>query len=64
MADRAAEDAAAVRVNGMYVGGFIGKPYRVELTGCLKRGRNTLRIEPFPVAQVRFEVYGDKQPDD
>ena len=57
MADRTAEDAAAVRVNGVYAGGFIGKPYRVELTGCLKGGRNTLRIEPFPVAQVRVEVY-------
>ena len=57
MAEDAAEDAAAARVNGEYAGGFIGKPYRVEITRQLKSGRNTVRIEPFPVSQVRVELY-------
>ncbi len=57
MADGAAEDAAAVRVNGAYAGGFIGKPYRVEITRYLTPGRNTVKIEPFAVEKVRVEVY-------
>ena len=57
MAAGAAEDAAAVRVNGAYAGGFIGKPWRVEITRALKPGRNTVRIEPFAVEKVRVEVY-------
>lgn len=57
MTSEAAEDAAAVRVNGAYAGGFIGKPYRVEVTRLLTPGRNTVRIEPFPVCEVRVEIY-------
>ncbi len=57
MAEGAAEDAAAVRVNGAYAGGFIGKPYRLEITRCLRAGRNTVRIEPFAVEEVRVEIY-------
>ena len=57
MAAGAAEDAAAVRVNGAYAGGFIGKPWRVEITRSLKPGRNTVRVEPFGVENVRVEVY-------
>jgi hypothetical protein len=57
MAEDAAEDAAAVRVNGAYAGGFIGKPYRVEVTRHLKPGCNTVRIEPFAVDKVRVEIY-------
>lgn len=58
MADGAAEEAAAVRVNGAYAGGFIGKPYRVEITQALKAGRNTIRLEPFSVRDVRVELFG------
>lgn len=57
MAEGAAEDAVAARVNGAYAGGFIGRPYRVEITRQLKAGRNTVRVEPFPVSQVRIELY-------
>ena len=57
MASGAAEDAAAVRVNGAYAGGFIGKPYRLEITRLLKPGRNTVRIEPFAVEKVRIDLY-------
>lgn len=55
MSPDAAEDAAAVQVNGVHAGGFIGKPYRVEITSRLKAGANALRIEPFPVREVRIE---------
>jgi hypothetical protein len=55
MSPDAGEDAAAVRVNGEYAGGFIGKPYRVEISSRLKAGSNTVTIEPFPVSQVRLE---------
>ncbi len=57
MTDGAAEDAASVRLNGAYAGGFIGKPYRLEITRFLKAGRNTVRIEPFAVEKVRVELY-------
>jgi len=57
MAEHATEDAAAVRVNGSYAGGFVGKPHRVEISRLLKPGRNTVRIEPFPVTRVRIERY-------
>lgn len=57
MAEGASENAAAIRVNGAYAGGFIGKPWRLEITRQVKPGRNTVRIEPFPVQRVRVEVY-------
>jgi hypothetical protein len=53
----AVEAAAAAQVNGAYAGGFIGKPYRIHVTGHLRPGRNTVKIEPFPVWNVRVEVY-------
>ena len=55
MAPDAGEDAAAVRVNGEYAGGFIGKPYRIEISTRLKAGSNAVRIEPFPVSKVWIE---------
>ena len=57
MSDGVAEEAAAVRVNGAYAGGFIGKPYRVHVSRALKPGRNAIRIEPFPVSRVRIEIF-------
>jgi hypothetical protein len=55
MSPEAGEDAAAVRVNGEYAGGFIGKPYRIEISTRLKAGSNAVRIEPFPVSKVWIE---------
>jgi hypothetical protein len=55
MAPDAGEDATAVRVNGEYAGGFIGKPYRIEISTRLKAGLNTVLIEPFPVSKVWIE---------
>jgi hypothetical protein len=57
MAADSAEDAAAVRVNGTFAGGFIGKPHRVEIARHLQAGRNTVRIEPFPVTKVWLEAF-------
>ncbi|MDD4102860.1 MAG: glycosyl hydrolase, partial [Kiritimatiellae bacterium] len=51
------EPAAAVYVNGRYAGGFVGKPYRVAITKHLQEGCNSIRIEPFPVEQVKIEFY-------
>jgi hypothetical protein len=52
-----AETAAAVRVNGAYAGGFIGKPCRVNITRHLQPGSNTVHVEPFGVQNVRVETY-------
>jgi hypothetical protein len=57
MADSATEDAAALRVNGTFAGGFIGKPHRVDIARHLKAGRNEVRIEPFPVSKVWLECH-------
>ena len=51
------EAAARVTVNGAYVGGFIDKPFRLELTRHLKHGKNTLIIEPFAPKAIRLTVY-------
>jgi len=51
------ENAAAVYVNDRYAGGFIGKPYRVAITKHLQEGCNRIRIEPFPVEQVRIAFF-------
>jgi hypothetical protein len=50
------EAAACVTVNGRAAGGFIGKPYRLDVTPFLKPGSNTLRIEPFAPNQARLLV--------
>jgi hypothetical protein len=51
------EQAAAIQVNGQYAGGFIGKPFRLDITAQLKPGENTLHIEPFAPAAVRIVRY-------
>ncbi|MBI4879455.1 MAG: hypothetical protein HY812_07310 [Planctomycetes bacterium] len=43
----APEAAARVTVNGCYAGGFIGAPFRLDVTPHLVAGQNTVRIEPF-----------------
>jgi hypothetical protein len=57
LAAEAMEQAAVLRVNGVYAGGFIGKPWRIEISKSLRVGENTFRIEPFPVQSVRLEFY-------
>jgi hypothetical protein len=51
------EDAARVTINGQYAGGFIGKPYRLDVTRHLVSGRNNIIIEPFASEKIRLTVY-------
>jgi len=48
------EDAAAVAVNGRYAGGFIGRPFRLDVTEYLKTGGNRIEIVPFAPASARL----------
>lgn len=56
------EGAAAIRVNGQYVGGFIGRPYRLDVTHALKPGENRLEMHPFAPASVRLVSYPGSGP--
>jgi hypothetical protein len=56
-ADVPHEAAAAVTVNGQYAGGFIGKPFRLDVTGHLKAGENTVEMVPFAPGSVRLTAY-------
>ncbi len=51
------EEAASITVNGAHAGGFIGKPFRLDVTGLLKSGSNTIRIEPFSPRNAKLVVY-------
>ena len=52
------EEAARVTINGNYVGGFIGRPFRLDVTSYLKHGVNTVKIEPFAPKSVRLCILG------
>jgi hypothetical protein len=54
--DLAPEAAARVTVNGRYAGGFIGRPFRLDVTRLLRTGTNTIRIEPFAPGSAQLEV--------
>ena len=49
----APETAARITINDEFVGGFIDKPFRLDVTRHLKPGRNTVRIEPFAPRAAR-----------
>ena len=51
------EAAANITVNGKYSGGFIGKPFRLDVTKHLKAGANTIRIEPFAPKSAKLAIY-------
>jgi hypothetical protein len=51
------EEAASITVNGVHAGGFIGKPFRLNVTRFLKSGSNTIRIEPFSPRFAKLVVY-------
>jgi len=51
------EEAARVTVNGAFAGGFIGRPFRLDVTKHLKTGTNTVEIAPFAPSSARLEVY-------
>jgi hypothetical protein len=50
------EGAARVTVNGHDAGGFVGAPYRLEVTRWLRTGENELTIEPFAPAVARIVI--------
>ena len=52
--DVGGERSAAVEVNGAYAGGFIGAPYRVDITKSVKPGVNTLETKPFRLKNPRI----------
>ena len=54
--DVGGEKSAAVTVNGAYAGGFIGKPYRLDITKSGKAGANTLVVKPFRLKNPRIVV--------
>ncbi len=56
MDDLAPEAAARVTVNGQDAGGFIGRPFRLDVTRLLRTGTNTIRIEPFAPGAAQLEV--------
>jgi len=51
------ESATAVTVNGQYAGGFIGKPFRLDVTKQMKAGENAVSLTPFAPATVRLVAY-------
>ncbi len=55
------EAAARVTINGKDAGGFIGKPFRLEVTRHLKHGANSVKIEPFAPKSVRLVVLGEER---
>lgn len=50
------EKSAAVTVNGAYAGGFIGAPYRLDVTKAVKSGANTLEAKPFWLKNPRVVI--------
>ena len=48
------EKSAAITVNGAYAGGFIGAPYRLDITKSVKPGANTLETKPFRLKNPRI----------
>ena len=50
------ERSAAVTVNGAYAGGFIGAPYRIDITKFVKPGANTLEAKPFRLVHPKIVV--------
>jgi alpha-L-rhamnosidase len=56
--DALPDDAASVTVNGVYAGGVIGKPSRLDITRCVKKdGENTIVIEPLSPKSARLVFY-------
>jgi hypothetical protein len=51
------DDSAAVHLNGVYAGGVIGRPSRLDVTRWLKAGENTVVIEPLAPQSARIVCY-------
>ena len=50
------ESSAAVTVNGAFAGGFIGAPYRLDVTRAVQAGANTLETKPFRLKNPRIVI--------
>lgn len=50
-------EGASIKVNGAYAGGIIGAPIRLDVTGLLHPGPNTVRIEPYAPKSARLVLY-------
>ncbi|HEX2971321.1 MAG TPA: glycosyl hydrolase [Tepidisphaeraceae bacterium] len=55
--DELPDNSASVAVNGAYAGGVIGRPCRLELTGLLKPGGNSVEIVPLAPKSARLVLY-------
>jgi hypothetical protein len=51
------EEAATVTVNGKAAGGFIGRPFRLEVTKLLTPGDNSIEIAPFAPKTAKLLVF-------
>ena len=51
------EEAATIKVNGKAAGGFIGRPFRLEVTQLLKTGDNRIEIVPFAPKSAKLRVF-------
>jgi hypothetical protein len=51
------EEAATITVNGKAAGGFIGRPFRLEVTQLLKTGDNRIEIVPFAPKSAKLRVF-------
>ena len=43
-------------VNGAFAGGFIGAPYRLDITRAVKAGANVLEAKPFRLKNPRIVI--------
>jgi hypothetical protein len=51
------DDSAAVRINGVCVGGVIGRPSRLDIGHHVKPGSNLVLIEPLAPKRAKIVVY-------
>jgi len=51
------DSAISVKLNDQFAGGFIGLPFRLDITEHLKAGENRVLIEPFAPETVRIVHY-------
>lgn len=50
------EKSAALTVNGVFSGGFIGAPFRTEITASVRPGANSLCAKPFTIHNPRIVI--------
>ena len=51
------DDSAAVTINGVYAGGVIGRPSRLDITRHVTPGNNVVLIEPLAPKLAKIAVY-------